>query len=78
MLLTLTIAYTGCTKDHIVYAESGEVTSQETEYEDGTGTITKWTAALPGMRTSPRPARTWNLSGPLSRKQRNKKENGMN
>ncbi len=40
MLLTLTIAYTGCTKDHIVYAESGEVTSQETEYEDGTSTIT--------------------------------------
>ena len=37
---TLTIAYSGCTKQIITYDDSGEVKSQEPEYEDGTGTIT--------------------------------------
>ncbi|MBR5094039.1 MAG: hypothetical protein IK095_02995 [Oscillospiraceae bacterium] len=36
---TLSIAYTGCTKSNIVYDEDGEVKSQETVYEGGTGTI---------------------------------------
>ncbi len=37
---TLTIEYTGCTKQIVVYNDKGELESQETEYEDGTGTIT--------------------------------------
>lgn len=36
---TLTIAYSGCTKQIITYNDSGEVVSRETEYEDGTGTV---------------------------------------
>ena len=35
----LTISYSGCTKSILHYDGSGEVTSQEAEYEDGTGTI---------------------------------------
>ena len=37
---TLTIEYSGCTKQIITYNDSGEIVSQEPEYEDGTGTIT--------------------------------------
>ena len=37
---TLTVAYSGCTKEIVVYDENGEVESEETAYEDGTGTIT--------------------------------------
>jgi hypothetical protein len=37
---TLTIEYSGCTKQIITYDDSGEIKSQEAEYEDGTGTIT--------------------------------------
>ena len=37
---TLTIGYSGCTKQIITYDDNGEVKSQEPEYEDGTGTIT--------------------------------------
>ncbi len=37
---TLTVAYSGCTKQIIVFDEDGEIESEETEYEDGTGTIT--------------------------------------
>ena len=37
---TLTIEYSGVTKSIVTYDDSGEVTSQEPEYEDGTGTIT--------------------------------------
>ena len=36
---TMTITYEGCQKDHLVYDETGEITSQEKIYEDGTGTI---------------------------------------
>ena len=36
---TLTITYSGCTKSNIVYGEDGELKSQETVYEGGTGTI---------------------------------------
>ena len=36
---TLTIAYSGCTKSIIKYDEEGKPVAQETEYEDGTGTI---------------------------------------
>ena len=36
---TLTIAYSGCTKSNLVYDDNGEIKSQETEYEGGTGTI---------------------------------------
>jgi hypothetical protein len=36
---TLTISYSGCTKAIIVCDDSGEETSREPEYEDGTGTI---------------------------------------
>jgi len=36
---TLTIEYSGCMKSILTYDESGEVKSQEAEYEDGTGTI---------------------------------------
>lgn len=36
---TLTVAYEGCTKQIVVYDESGDVVSQEPEYEDGTGTV---------------------------------------
>lgn len=36
---TMTISYEGCLNDHLVYDENGEITSQETIYEDGTGTI---------------------------------------
>ena len=36
---TLTINYSGCTKSIIVYDENGDPVDQETEYEDGTGTI---------------------------------------
>ena len=37
---TLTVDYSGCGKAIVVYDESGEIVSQEPEYEDGTGTIT--------------------------------------
>jgi hypothetical protein len=37
---TLTIEYSGVTKSIITYDGSGEIVSQEPEYEDGTGTIT--------------------------------------
>ena len=37
---TLTIAYSGCTKQIIAYDADGEIVSQEPAYEDGTGTIT--------------------------------------
>ena len=36
---TLTVAYEGCSKQIITYDDGGEIKSQETEYEDGTGTI---------------------------------------
>lgn len=36
---TMTIVYSGCTKSNIVFDDSGDVKSQEPEYEDGTGTI---------------------------------------
>ena len=36
---TLTIDYAGCSKTLLVYDENGEIKSQESEYEDGTGTI---------------------------------------
>ena len=36
---TLTITYSGCTKSIVTYNADGEVVSQVTEYEDGTGTI---------------------------------------
>ena len=37
---TLTIAYEGANKTNFVYDDNGEVKSEETVYEDGTGTIT--------------------------------------
>ena len=37
---TLTVEYSGSTMQTITYADNGEVKSQKTEYEDGTGTIT--------------------------------------
>ena len=37
---TLTIAYSGVTKSIVTYDDSGEIVSQEPEYEDGTGTVT--------------------------------------
>ena len=37
---TLTINYSGVTKSIVTYDDSGEIVSQEPEYEDGTGTIT--------------------------------------
>lgn len=36
---TLTINYSGCTKSVITYDEDGKPVGQETEYEDGTGSI---------------------------------------
>ncbi len=36
---TLTIEYEGCAKAIVTYNDEGELESQETEYEDGTGTI---------------------------------------
>ena len=39
-LETLRISYEGCSKTNLVYDENGELKSQETVYEDGTGTIT--------------------------------------
>ena len=36
---TLTISYSGCSKSIVTYDESGELESEEMEYEDGTGTI---------------------------------------
>ena len=36
---TLTVAYSDCTKSILVYGDKGELRSQRTEYEDGTGTI---------------------------------------
>ena len=39
-LETLTINYTGSTKQMITYGEDGEVENVEVDYEDGTGTIT--------------------------------------
>ena len=39
-LETLSIAYEGCSKSILTFDEKGEVKSQETVYEDGTGTIT--------------------------------------
>ena len=36
---TLTVAYSGCTKSILTYEDDGELKSEETEYEDGTGTI---------------------------------------
>ena len=37
---TLTVAYSGVTKSIVTYDDSGEIVSQEPEYEDGTGIIT--------------------------------------
>ena len=37
---TLTLSYSGCPKYIVVYDDSGEIKSEEPEYEDGTGTIT--------------------------------------
>lgn len=37
---TLTLEYEGCAKMIVTYDESGEIVSQEPEYEDGSGTIT--------------------------------------
>ena len=37
---TLTIEYSGVAKTIVTYDDSGEIVSQEPEYEDGTGTIT--------------------------------------
>lgn len=37
---TLTIDYEGCPKYELVYDDSGEVVSEETVYEDGSGTVT--------------------------------------
>ena len=37
---TLTIEYSGVAKSIVTYDESGEIVSQEPEYEDGSGTIT--------------------------------------
>ena len=37
---TLTIAYEGSSKANLVYDDSGEIKSEETLYENGTGTIT--------------------------------------
>ena len=39
-LEALSIAYEGCSKSILTFDENGEVKSQETVYEDGTGTIT--------------------------------------
>jgi hypothetical protein len=36
---TLTISYSGASKANLVYDETGEVTSEESIYDDGTGTI---------------------------------------
>ena len=36
---TLTLEYSGCLKQIVEYDEQGELVSEETEYEDGTGTI---------------------------------------
>ena len=36
---TLTVSYEGSTKQIVSYDESGEIQSQETVYEDGTGTV---------------------------------------
>ena len=36
---TLTVRYSGCTKQIVVYDDSGEIASEDAEYEDGTGTI---------------------------------------
>ena len=36
---TLTVEYSGCTKQIVTYDDNGEVVSQEPEYEDGSGTI---------------------------------------
>jgi len=36
---TLTIKYSDCTKSILVYDENGDIKSEETEYDDGTGTI---------------------------------------
>ena len=37
---TLTVAYDNCVKKNYVFGEDGEVKSEETAYENGTGTIT--------------------------------------
>ena len=37
---TLTVEYSNVTKSIVTYDDSGEIVSQEPEYEDGTGTIT--------------------------------------
>ena len=36
---TMTVKYSDCTKQIITYGENGEVKGEETEFEDGTGTI---------------------------------------
>ncbi len=36
---TLTVAYSGCTKQIVTYGDDGEIKSQEPAYEDGSGTI---------------------------------------
>ena len=36
---TMTIAYSGCTMSDLVYDDNGELKSQETVYEGGTGTV---------------------------------------
>ena len=37
---TLKITYDACNKANLVYDDNGEIASEETIYEDGTGTIT--------------------------------------
>lgn len=36
---TLTIEYSNCTKTYVTYGDDGEISNQEVEYYDGTGTI---------------------------------------
>lgn len=36
---TLTVSYTGCIKTIVTYNEDGTIANEDTEYEDGTGTI---------------------------------------
>lgn len=36
---TLTVSYSGCTKQIVTYDDDGEIKSQEPEYEDGSGTV---------------------------------------
>ena len=37
---TLTVTYKNCSKKIITYDDNGNIKSEETEYDDGTGTVT--------------------------------------